>query len=60
MYDEENNEEEKDDRNTCPTCGLRQYGSVCANCGTDIEDEEKDPDKRKEDDSDEYDRRERR
>ena len=60
MYEEENNEEQKDDRNACPTCGLRQYGTMCANCNAEIENEEEDPDKRKEDEYDEYDWRERR
>jgi len=59
MHDEVE-DDQKDDRNTCPTCGLRQYGRVCANCGIEIEDEEKDLDKRKEDEYDEYDYRERR
>ncbi len=60
MYDEEeNNDEQKSEDKTCPQCGLRQYGSFCANCNIEIEPEE-DPDKKKEDDSDEYDRRERR
>jgi DNA-directed RNA polymerase subunit RPC12/RpoP len=59
--DEENKEEEKDERNVCPNCGLRQYGSVCASCNIEIENnEEPDLDKRKEDEYDEYDRRERR
>lgn len=59
MHEEENNEELKDDRNICQKCGLRQYGSVCANCETEIEPEE-DMDKRKEDEYDEYDWREKR
>ncbi len=60
MYDEnEKNEEEKDERNVCPQCGIRQYGKFCPNCNIEIELEE-DPDKKKEDDYDEYDRRERR
>ncbi len=60
MHDEDSSEEQKDDRNTCPTCGLRQYGTVCANCGIDIDNGEEDPDKKKEDEYDEYDYRERR
>lgn len=62
MFEEENEinqEETRDERNACPQCGIRQYGNVCANCQTEIEPEE-DPDKRKEDEYDEYDYRERR
>ncbi len=62
MYEEENNgidEEQKSDDKTCPQCGLRQYGSFCANCNIEIPEEE-DLDKKKEDDYDEFDRRERR
>lgn len=61
MYDDENTNEDltKDERNVCPKCGLRQYGSVCASCNIEIEGEE-DPDKKKEDEYDEYDWRERR
>jgi DNA-directed RNA polymerase subunit RPC12/RpoP len=58
--DNENEEEIKQDEDkTCPLCGLRQYGKICANCNAPIE-EEVDLDKRKEDESDEYDWRERR
>lgn len=60
--DDENKEEiieENMDDKTCPLCGLRQYGKICANCNTPIE-EEIDPDRRKEDEYDEYDWRERR
>lgn len=60
MYDEEENEDtNSSDDKTCPICGLRQYGEVCAGCNTPI-DEEVDLDKRKEDEADEYDWRERR
>jgi len=61
MFEEENetNQEEQDERNACPRCGLRQYGKICANCSVEIEPEE-DPDKKKEDEYDEYDYRERR
>jgi len=60
MYDEEeNNEEEKtSEDNVCPLCGIRQYGDVCQNCGSKLEEE--DLDKKKEDEADEYDYRERR
>ncbi len=61
MYDEEENEngeEEKiEEDNVCPKCGIRQYGDVCQNCGTKLEEDEKEKTK---DDDDEYDRRERR
>ncbi|MFA6274244.1 MAG: hypothetical protein WC662_03720 [Candidatus Paceibacterota bacterium] len=60
MYEEENLEEEKSDDKTCKLCGLRQYGNICANCETPIEEEEEDLDKKKEDEWDEYDYRERR
>ena len=58
MYDEEDGEENIEEDNTCPICGLRQYNDVCANCGTPI----KEPDEKEKtkDDDDEYDRRERR
>lgn len=60
MYDEEENiEEQQNDDKVCRQCGLRQYGSVCANCNVEIEPEE-DPDKKKEDEYDEYDWREKR
>ncbi len=60
MYEEEEKEEnQKSEDNTCQQCGLRQYGTYCANCNIEIEPEE-DLDKKKEDDADEYDRRERR
>ena len=58
MYEEETEETKSDDK-TCPNCGLRQYGEVCANCETPIE-EETDLDKKKEDDYDEYDWRDHR
>jgi DNA-directed RNA polymerase subunit RPC12/RpoP len=58
MYDESENKEVEQEDITCPFCGLRQYGDVCAQCGIPIkepEEKEKTPD-----DDDEYDRRERR
>ena len=58
MYEEEQEETKTDDK-TCKNCGLRQYGDTCINCNTPIEEEE-DLDKKKEDESDEYDYRERR
>ena len=60
MHNEENQEDQKDERNICPQCGIRQYGSVCGSCNIELENEEEDPDKRKEDEYDEYDYRERR
>jgi len=57
MYDEEETTEEKKDDKVCPECGLRQYGTSCANCDVLLENEEKEE---KKDDDDEYDWRERR
>jgi DNA-directed RNA polymerase subunit RPC12/RpoP len=54
MYEEETKEED----NTCPMCGLRQYGDSCVNCGTKIKEE--DEKEKTKDDDDEYDWRERR
>lgn len=56
MYDNTETSEEKD--NFCPRCGLRQYGNICANCGTKIKDE--DEREKTKDDDDEYDWREKR
>lgn len=55
MYDEEENITEDC---SCPKCGLRQYGNVCAICNTKIKNEEET--EKKEDDYDEYDWREKR
>lgn len=57
MYEEETEEINNDDK-SCPGCGLRQYSDICANCNTQILEEEN-PEKKKEDE-DEYDYRERR
>jgi hypothetical protein len=54
-----NGEEIKSEDKICPGCGLRQYGTVCANCQIEMETEE-DSEKRKEDEYDEYDWREKR
>jgi len=59
MYDENEEDQITDDRHICPKCGLRQYDSVCANCHIQIYEEE-DPEKKKEDEYDEYDWREKR
>ena len=61
MYDEEyekENTESSEKDTTCPFCGLRQYGDVCARCGIPIKEEEEK--EKTPDDDDEYDRRERR
>ncbi len=61
MYDDEEEIEEgqpqTEEDQVCPKCGIRQYGDVCQNCGTKLEEDEKEKTK---DDDDEYDRRERR
>ncbi|MFA7315329.1 MAG: hypothetical protein WC059_00810 [Candidatus Paceibacterota bacterium] len=50
-YDEINEKEQPSSKEpTCPRCGLRSYGSVCAQCGTPIVD--------KKDEEEEYDWRE--
>ena len=43
MEDEEVVEKVKKEP-TCPRCGLRSYGSECANCGTPIVDKKDDED----------------
>lgn len=55
----EENLEIKNKDKVCPLCGLRQYGDICANCDTPIE-EEVDLDKKQEDEYDEYDWRDHR
>jgi methionyl-tRNA synthetase len=58
MYDEEETtEEQTQDDSICPKCGIRQYGDICQNCGTKLEEDEKEKTK---DDDDEYDWREKR
>jgi|GEM_PF-1865686 len=62
MYDEpEEEKKEKDETHICPICKIRRPGKVCPDCNIVLEDEpEEDPEKRKEDEYDEYDWRERR
>jgi hypothetical protein len=60
MDENEDKIEKESEDKTCPSCGLRQYGDICQNCGIPLDDDHEDEMKKKEDDDQEYDWRERR